>query len=419
MNASRLFRKEAVESLAVPERLDRTLCVATSKAWVGIGVLTVVVASILSWSVVGEISTFVPANGILVSRGGSVRDAVSPVSGTLDSIDVTVGEAVERGDTLGRITHRENEERYRSALALVAEREEAIRQFRAASAAEDSLVTENLARRRDRLRRTERNRRRALETAREQLESHKSLFEERIVTRVTLERSQQQFDRAERELFMTLRELDELNARELRRQHEHESQSEDLKARLSMAERRANELKVVIDSHRIAAPAAGRIIEIKSAVGNVLRPGEPFVSIDTGRRTLEVLVYIPPGHGKRVRPGMPALVSPTTARREEYGAIRGIVRTVSAFPITLEGMAATLKNRSLADLFVRTGPPYEGRIEFESDPASESGFAWTSPKGASQSISAGTLASVEIKVASQPPISLAVPLLKETMGLSP
>ena len=416
-DAHKLFRKEALESEAVPERLDRTLCVANSKAWLGIGVLTVIVASVLSWSVIGEISTFVPANGILLSRDGSIRDAVSPVAGTLDAIHVQVGDTVERGALLGRIVHEENEERYRSALALVAERKEAIRKFQVARAAEDKLVSENLARRRDRLQRTESNRRRAVRTAREQLERHRSLFDERIVTRVTLERSRQQLDRAERELFGTLREIDEINAQELRRRHDHEAQVEDLEERLSRAKRQANELKVGIDSQRIAAPASGKVIEIKAAVGTILRLGEPVVSIDTGTTNLEVLLYIPPEHGKRVRPGMSALVSPSTARREEYGSIRGTVRTVSAFPITFEGIAVTLRNQTLAEVFVRTGPPYEGRIELEADSAAASGFAWTSPKGGSKSLSSGTLASVEIKVASQPPISLAIPLLKKTMGL--
>ena len=80
-------------------------------------------------------------------------------------------------------------------------------------------------------------------------------------------------------------------------------------------------------------------------------------------------------------------------------------------------MVAVLQNRSLARTFSKNGPPYAGRIALTSDPATASGFAWTSPKGADQRLTAGTIASIEIKTRQQPPITLAVPLLKELLGL--
>ena len=114
---------------------------------------------------------------------------------------------------------------------------------------------------------------------------------------------------------------------------------------------------------------------------------------------------------------MQALVSPSTVRREEFGAIRGTVDSLSSFPISFEGMVAVLQNQSLARTFSEDGPPYAGRIALLPDPATASGFAWTSPKASSQRLTAGTLASVEIKTRSQPPITLAVPLLKELLGI--
>ena len=130
-----------------------------------------------------------------------------------------------------------------------------------------------------------------------------------------------------------------------------------------------------------------------------------------------MLLYVPPDEGKKVEAGMQALVSPATVRREEFGAIRGTVASLSLFPVSFEGMVAVLQNPSLARSLSSDGPPYAGRIALLSDPTTASGFAWTSPKAANQKPTAGTLASVEIKTRSQPPITLAVPLLKELLGL--
>ena len=114
---------------------------------------------------------------------------------------------------------------------------------------------------------------------------------------------------------------------------------------------------------------------------------------------------------------MVVLVSPTTVRREEYGSLKGTVEKVSAFPVSLDGMIAVLQNRKLAETFSESGPPYSGRVALVPDPSTTSGFAWTSPKAANEVLRSGTIASVEVKVASQAPITLVVPLLKETFGL--
>ena len=52
--------------------------------------------------------------------------------------------------------------------------------------------------------------------------------------------------------------------------------------------------------------------------------------------------------------------------------------------------------RILAQSFFRDGPVYSGRVALVPDPTTASGFAWTSANAAGQTLSAGTLASVEI-----------------------
>ena len=414
---SQIFRQAALDRLSSPEHLDRALVVATSKVWLALAALAAMAAATVVWSLEGEVATYVDANGILLSHGGAVVDAVPSSAGTLTAIYPATGEEVEKGGVVAEITNEEMMERYRSALAVVVERRRALDEFKAAAAAEDALIEENLDRQRKRLQRIERSSRQQVDVARERLDNHQQLFKDHIVTRVTVERSQSAFDRAQRELFNVLRERDTLESRELQRRNERKSRLVEIESRFQAAERQVNEIGTRLDTQRVLAPASGRVTEIKASVGAVLRPGQPVLSIKTVEGDLGALIYIPPINGKKVEPGMEVLVTPSTVQREEYGSLKGTVESVSAFPVSQEGMIAVLQNRNLAQTFSEEGAPYSGRVLLTPDPSTASGFAWTSPKASSETLTSGTLTSVEIKIESQAPITLVVPLLKKTFGL--
>ena len=411
-----LFRKAALDRLSTPEQLDRTLYVTTPKGWIALIALLAMAGAIVVWSVRGEVSTFVKADGILLSRGGALVDAVSSGTGALSGVLPAVGDLVREGEVVAEVTNQETMEIYRTARALVDERARALEDFRAAGAAEDALIEQNAARQRERLERLERTGRQAVAAARERLRNHRELFEERVVTRVTVDRSQQALDLAERELFATLRDRDRLESQELQRQNERNRRIAQLESLRNSAERQVKEVEARIETQRILAPVSGRITEVKASIGAVLGPGQPVVSIRTGEEALGVLIYVPPADGKRVETGMEALVTPATVRREEYGSLKGRVESVSSFPVSTRGMVAVLQNADLAKTFSEDGPPYSGRIVLEADPSTASGFAWTSPKAGGQTLSSGTLAKVEVKVESQAPITLVVPLLKKKLG---
>lgn len=417
MADQQIFRKEALDRLASPEHLDRTLTVTTPKGWLAVGAALSIVAAVVTWSVTGEISTYVQAPGILLDRDGEVMDVVSSGPGILTRIVTPVGTPVERDEIVALAANEEVTERHRSALGLVAERTESLQEYRASAAEEDAIIAEHLARQRARLDRLEESRRQSVESARDRLENHQRLFEERVVTRVTLDRSQQAFDRAEQELFATLRERDTLEFREVQRQNERSAAIAEREARLQEARRRVAEITTQIDTQKITAPAAGLVTEVKAQVGAVLNPGQAVLSVKTGGDSIEALIYVPAADGKTVETGMDALVSPVTVRREEYGSIRGNVSDVSAFPVTQEGMVAVLQNRDLARSLSEGGSPYAARVSLESDPLTASGYAWTSPKASTETITSGTLATVEIKVDSDAPITMVIPLIKETFGL--
>ena len=399
------------------ERLDRMLSVTRARGWIALLAILVVAAAVCVWSVVGEVATYVEAHGFLLNRGGKVVDAVATGPGRLRTVAVSVGDEVEKDALVALVANEELATRYASARAVVVERARALDALKAEVAAESRIASENSARRRKRLDELEATALDMLDVARANLENSRRLFERRIVSRLSLENTQKEFNESRRVLLDLGRERDTLEANEIGRRNENATRIREMAARVESAKHQARELEVLVAAEHVLAPVSGQVIEIKVASGAIVDPGTAVASIRTGTMELEALLYVPPDEGKQVEAGMPALVSPAAVRREEFGAIRGRVESLSSFPVSFEGMVAVLQNRELAQSFFSDGPPYAGRIALIPDPTTASGFAWTSPKAAGRTLAPGTLASVEIKTRSQPPITLAIPLLKEWLGL--
>ena len=409
--------KRSSASQTTPERLDRMLSVTRARGWIALLSILVVAVAVGVWSVVGEIATYVEANGFLLNRGGRVVDAVATGSGRLHTIAVSVGDEVEKDALVALVANEELSARYTSALASVVERARALDALKADVTAESRIASENNTRRRKQLDELEATALDMLDIARANLENSKQLFEQRIVSRLSLESTQRELNEARRGLLDLGRERDTLEANEIRYRNENATRIREMTARLESAKHQARELEVLVAAERVLAPVSGQVIEIKAASSAIVNSGTAVASIRTGTTELELLLYVSPAEGKQVEAGMPALVSPAAVRREEFGAIRGRVESLSSFPVSFEGMVAVLQNRELAQSFFSDGPPYAGRIALIPDPTTASGLAWTSPKAASQTLAPGTLASVEIKTRSQAPITLAIPALKEWLGV--
>ena len=410
-------REAAGRRLQAPEHLDRALYVTTPKAWLALVVLMVIVGAVIVWSILGKVSTYVQAEGIILSRGGMIVDAASAADGSLSGILPSVGDTVVEGEVVAELFDGETMARYLSAVSLEEERAQILKDREAEAEKENALAAENVARQRERLEELERTDRERLERLRERLREDEDLLARGATKRTTVERSEQALDLARRNLFAGLSQRDEMEAAHLRRMNDLKARVAEAKAELVATRRWVNELASTIETWRIVAPVSGRVIEIKAQPGATLEPGESVLGIEMGQESLDVLFYVPPGDGKRIYAGMPVLVSPSAVTREEFGSMTGTVESLSEFPASLAGMEAVLKNRELAMSFSRNGPPYTGRVALTLDPSTVSGLAWTSPRAKDLAITPGTLATVEVEVASRPPAALVAPWIMEKLGL--
>jgi HlyD family secretion protein len=142
------------------------------------------------------------------------------------------------------------------------------------------------------------------------------------------------------------------------------------------------------------------------------------LSLETGVTGLELALYLPPADGKRVKPGMPVKIAPSTVRREEFGMLAATVLDVSDFPATQQAMLATLRNDQLVQTFSAKGAPFAARVQLTLDPTTPSGFRWSGGVGPDVKLSSGSLAEGEVTVATRRPISYLIPWLRKISGLS-
>jgi hypothetical protein len=154
---------------------------------------------------------------------------------------------------------------------------------------------------------------------------------------------------------------------------------------------------------------AGRVVELAATRGSVLPAGGVVASLETLDKPLEAVIYMPAASGKNVRPGLDVQVSPANITREEYGFMRGKVRSVATFPASFGAMMLVLGNEQLVREFLTAGPPIEVRIDLEPDATTPSGYRWSSSIGPASQINSGTLCDATITLSEQHPIDLVFP----------
>lgn len=409
--------RDKVEKLGTPELLDRALYVTTPKEWLALLALTVMLGAAVAWAVMGEISTYVRAQGIFISRGGMIQDVVAPAPGRLARIVPEVGADVEEGSLIAEISDAETLQRYHGAVAFAKESALTLKVLREQAREENEVAADNLTRQRVRLDELEATGRTMVESLEERLREDREMLRQGFADRGALDQTEQSLDLARRNLFDVLRRRDDIESTELRRKNSLEAMVTAAEADYLAARNRVGELEALLDSWRVEAPVSGRVIERKAQLNSIVHAGQPLLGIETAAEGIDVLVYVSPVDGKRVEADMPVLVSPAPYRRERFGSLTGVVENIAEFPSSLEGMIAVLRNEELARTFSESGPPYPGRVALTADASTASGFAWTSPRATDLEITAGTLAEIEIEVDNQPPMALVVPWVRETFGL--
>jgi HlyD family secretion protein len=405
-----LFRKAALDRMASPERLDVLMQVTSPFGWVALCTVGALLLGVLLWSIFGSIPTRVEGEGILI-QGGTLREIRSSGDGDLLSLKVRVNDIVKPDQVLGEITQLDYGERVKSVEGRYAD---AKREATAAEAEDQATITglqADIQSAQSEIRTTEQELAKATEDLRLKQQSlAKGLITKSRVT--TAERDTISM----RGRVATLRAQirgSQANIRAVEQRIRSRYQSADTinleVARLKGTGTLAGQIKSTV---------SGRVVEVKKNAGDRVTAGEVIAVVEPDSATTEPVLYVTSTTGKQIRPGMEAQVAPSTVKREEYGFIRAKVTYVGEYPVTPQAVQTVVANQALAQELIGATTKIEVRASLTRDTHTPSGYAWSSSAGPAFRIQSGTRISVAVVVDRRAPITLVLPAIRNTFGLS-
>lgn len=415
-----MFRKAALDRLSSPEQLDLTMRVTSPQSWIALTGVGLLLVAVVVWSVVGTIPTKVQAQGVIIRPGG-VLEVYAQGAGPVDEVLVTAGETVEAGQVVARLAQPALERERDNARARLEELERQHRELASFSARNLTLQSDSRALQKSKLENTIAFAEQRLEALREQIRSEEALLEKGLITRQTVLHTRQAYFGTEDLLEGARNELNQLPLTQLTTVTQADQEILQSQLRINEADRALRLLEQQLDRvSAVTSPYAGRVLEVKQNPGAIVGIGTALVSLellDAEKEGLTVIAYVPAHDGKEVVRGMPVQVSPANVIREEDGFLIGRVGYVSEFPATPDGMMRVLSNSTLVQGLSAAGAPFAAYIELDVDPASVSGYRWSSSRGRDIAVNSGTLCMVTITVRERRPVELVLPILRQVMGL--
>lgn len=412
-----IFRKVALERLSSPEQLDQLMQVTNPRGWLALWAMVAVAAGALAWGIFGAIPTEAVGEGILIRRGG-VSDLVATGSGQVEQMLVNVGDEVKKGQVVAQIRQEGITRQVEETKARIASLEEEYQDLLRYADEQKRLSTRNRAQEKANLERTVATLERELGLLEERLANEKLLLADGLVTKQTVLLTEQQLNANRDRLAQTRLDLSGLDLKQLEAGQQLEQQIEARRASRRDLDLKLRELEAsLVESNAVISPYEGRVLELMADRGDLVNPGTAILSMEVVSEELMAVLFVPASSGKQVKPGLVARISPSNVKREEYGFILGKVVWSAEFPSTSRGMLRLLANQELVNKLMKEGPPIQIDVALERDPATPTGFKWSSSRGPELEISSGTLAVGSVIVREERPISLVIPKLRKSLGI--
>jgi HlyD family secretion protein len=472
-----LFRKEALERASSPEELDQIMQVVSPRSWLPLVAVGSLVAVGLAWSIFGRIPITVTGSGIIVYPS-TVTSFQSPIAGKLRTVNVRVGDFVNRGDVLATIDQSEllqqlqqvrhkleqlqAQERDASSVqkqrqnidkqAIQQQRQTLLQSLQAVQKLTPILKDKGL----DSIGRDRTNQQQRLQSLKELLptfeqrwNNRKQLLQQGAIAGDAVLQAQQDYLNAVTQINEAESQLKQLDLKEAEAQRQYIenlksiqdlqtqlkqldskealSQEQDLETTLNRkkeiqeVQRNIAQLAMQLSNNSlIKSSHSGRVLEISATPGQVVLQGTPIGAIAAQQRSSQPVsvAFLNVGDGKQIQPGMKIQVTPTTVQRERFGGIIGVVTDVSAFPITKEGALSVVGNSEFVQSLMSQGPQIQVMARLQPDTSTFSGYKWSSSQGPQLQVTSGTTTTVQITVEERAPISFIIPLLRAWSGVS-
>ena len=384
--------------------------------WVLLIGFTVCLAAVIYWGFFGTLVDSVSGTGVVVRSRGIVS-VTAKTDGTIEYLDIKPGSVLVPSQILGRIynpevffqIHKlqvEQKELQERTAKIQAGTDELFRKRKEADRRKNALIEKLVA-----LMEENRNR------LHELVDMQKQLRDKGISSKVDYYNVLSQNVSNENAVANTL--ITQLQ--DIYEQDESAWQQEENRIKLqgelfSKQQEVEFALKSNQDQTWLRSESKGIVLELLKHTGDPVSNGETIAIVSAGGShagDIRLVAYVSAVDGKKVRPGMSVYFSPSALRAADYGYLKGIVASVSLFPVSGDSISAELKNSDFAGTLTRNGPVMRVEVDFLPSSRTRSGLEWTSRYGSSATVETGMVGSLLINTDYRRPVSYILPYFRE------
>jgi HlyD family secretion protein len=423
-----LAMQEDIQPVAkhLPEPLssfDNQVARVSWMAWGALMLMAGVIALVVFWSVVGDIPTRVRGNCIIMHPQG-VQDVTADMPGRVSALLVKPGSMVAAGQEIAVLATPDLFERIEAARAQVADLQAQVDTASEETRRSDQLSSDSLAEQRSTLAKNIESDQRRIRILEQQIDTNQRMRADGLITERAAAAALLDLDDARSSLADTRRRLAEVDKRGADFARTSTQRATRVVMQLSDAQRALDALLAQGQSvTHLRSQVGGRVIELKTAAGNLVRRDSPIASIerlDGPAGDLEAVMYVSAEDGKKIQAKDMVEIAPLHGRREEYGVMRARVLSASEYPATPRGLLNTIANPDLMQELAHGAAPYEVRIALNRSSTAAAGavnpYIWTAAAGTRLPVSSGALCEGEILVRHERPLSLVLPIFRSTVS---
>ncbi|MFI5675247.1 HlyD family efflux transporter periplasmic adaptor subunit [Streptomyces cellulosae] len=158
--------------------------------------------------------------------------------------------------------------------------------------------------------------------------------------------------------------------------------------------------------------AAGRITGLAATIGQIIRTGANVAAVEKVAHASDPLyatVYVPAENAATIPANASVDLTVQSVPTQEYGVLRGHVKTVDRSAQSAQQIAAFLGDSQLGEQFTEDGRPVAVLVKLDKSSATKSGYRWSSADGPPFALTSMTTATGAIRLADQHPVDWLLP----------
>lgn len=184
-------------------------------------------------------------------------------------------------------------------------------------------------------------------------------------------------------------------------------QGEQLPANSPVLKVRTTEGEAVVRS-----VAAGRVTALAATIGQIIQTGANVAAVEKVAHTKDPLyatVYVPAENAASIPAHAAVDLTVSSVPTQEYGVLRGHVKSVDRSAQSAQQIAAFLGDSQLGEQFTKDGRPVAVLVKLDKSSGTKSGYRWSSKDGPPFALTSMTVAQGSIRLADQRPVDWLLP----------